>query len=500
MPTKRNESSTVFAADPEGWREQNAGRPAAHLLRELVQNVFDEAATGLSVELGSDSNGARFLVADNVPGGIRDERLIWTLFLSDKKDEPTKRGRMGRGLKELIAVADETLIRTQNAPALLFERVRGKWKRSNPKRHRTEVGTVVQGNVKAWKARDVRAAIEYLMRMRPPEGLAFSVNGERVERKPATETYQLKLPTVVYELEPDGRVERQRTCTTTVELFEELDDEGKPASWVYEMGVPVEPIDFPLSIDVAQRIPLREKRDTMTDPYRRELFAKLVDVRLPLMTPSQLRDNFVLTAAAASEHLSETTKRTISEAWTEGRAYATNPDTFRQATGMHIEAVNLRALPESIRDLTREVGVDVRAVMDNIKSAACREIPRDEESLTQRTFAVVWEHIAIGVRRPCRIVLMKGKPSSVASFDRDSKPLATLRVYVDNLHQTFTNTPLSAEALGLLIHELAHWTPHEHGHGFDFHSDAEDVGGAVAAYVFENADKLRGIIADLSGT
>jgi hypothetical protein len=28
--------SAIFEADPEGFREQNAGRPAAHLVRELV--------------------------------------------------------------------------------------------------------------------------------------------------------------------------------------------------------------------------------------------------------------------------------------------------------------------------------------------------------------------------------------------------------------------------------------------------------------------------------
>lgn len=32
----------IFVADPEGWRSQNLDRPAAHLVRELVQNALDE--------------------------------------------------------------------------------------------------------------------------------------------------------------------------------------------------------------------------------------------------------------------------------------------------------------------------------------------------------------------------------------------------------------------------------------------------------------------------
>lgn len=477
-------TETVFAADPEGFREINAGRPAAHLLRELVQNVFDEQATHLSVQLEFLGDCVEFVVIDDVPGGIRDERLIWTLWLSDKKDAPTKRGRMGRGLKELISVADETLIITESAPALLFERgPRGKWSRSSPKKHRAPRGTIISGQVRLWKKRDMDAAISYLRQMRPPEGLYFSVNRHLVERKAASEFYSLKLPTVIYEQEPDGRIERQRTAVTTVELFAE------ETPFVYEMGIPVEPIDFPLSIDVGQRIPLREKRDTMTDPYRRELFAKLVEARLPLMKPEQLRDNFVLTAAAAKEHLSEATKATITAAWTEGRPYASTPDAFRAATGQHIDVVNLRSLPESIRDLTRETNRDVRDVMAERQLTSGSRILSPLPHLAH--LVRVWERIAAGIGRPCSVHLYSGQPTAQADFNRETK---TLRLFVEVVDPVLLLKPLGADALSLLIHELAHWNPHEHGHGFDFHSDAEEVGGAVAAWLFENRREVEAML------
>ena len=60
---------SVFEVDPEGWRESNAGRPPAHLVRELVQNVFDEAATRLAVTIAWDADtGATVDVVAEAPG------------------------------------------------------------------------------------------------------------------------------------------------------------------------------------------------------------------------------------------------------------------------------------------------------------------------------------------------------------------------------------------------------------------------------------------------
>src|SRR6266850_7591827 len=93
--------SAIFDASPEGFRAQNMARAAAHLLRELIQNTLDEAATICRVTIEhTPKAGVYIRVEDDVPGGIRDERLVFTLWLTDKQDAPTKRGRMGRGLKE----------------------------------------------------------------------------------------------------------------------------------------------------------------------------------------------------------------------------------------------------------------------------------------------------------------------------------------------------------------------------------------------------------------
>ena len=75
---------------------------------EALQNAFDERAGQVTVELGAE----QVVVEDDAEGGIGDERLVYTIFLSDKPDDPTRRGRMGRGLKELLAGMDRATVET----------------------------------------------------------------------------------------------------------------------------------------------------------------------------------------------------------------------------------------------------------------------------------------------------------------------------------------------------------------------------------------------------
>lgn len=164
-------SGVVFGADAEGWRLMNSGRPAAELIREAVQNVFDEVTPEgvfwLDVNVEYEDGGVNFEIIDNIPGGIRDERLIWMIWLSDKGDSPNKRGRMGRGLKELISVADWSLVISEGIPAVEFKRYRAQWTRTSPVKKRPKAGTVIEGRVKMWKKSDADAIAAHLRRMRP---------------------------------------------------------------------------------------------------------------------------------------------------------------------------------------------------------------------------------------------------------------------------------------------------------------------------------------------
>ena len=467
----------VFEASPEGFRAMNLGRPAAHLVRELVQNVLDEAAETCHVDVKwTPKKGIHIRVTDDLYGGIREERLIFTIWESDKQDSPTKRGRMGRGLKEMVSVSDWTSVATQGRPTTLFERSpNGDWSRKTTKTIPSPtVGTIVETQVKAWGERDAEEIVKYLKSIRAPKDMVLFVNGEEVKRKPHLEAYNMRLSSVVFTVENNERRVSNSGFQTVVELFPEAEPK------IYEMGLPIETIDFPLSIDVQQRIPLREQRDTLVTWYRVELFAKLLSARIDHMPTESLRDNYVLKAAEGIHYLSDAAMQKIANAWTEGKPYAASPQMMSVATGQHVQVVNLRTLPEAIRDLVKKVGTDVKQVLRERQTEFC---PQVEPTYEEKRLINCWEWIAEGINKPCVVVVAAGKPNAEASFDRSGN---ILTIYKEVLGEDFFRAPLKVQQLGLLIHELAHWKIHEESHGANFHSDAENVGAAVAVFLMEN--------------
>src|SRR5438552_10995581 len=97
-----------FELSEDGWRRENRARPLGQLLREALQNAFDQRAAHVSVQL--TDRGAT--VEDDAPAGLRRDEYAFTVFLGQKDTPPTWRGRKGRGLKELIAAADTAEVET----------------------------------------------------------------------------------------------------------------------------------------------------------------------------------------------------------------------------------------------------------------------------------------------------------------------------------------------------------------------------------------------------
>jgi hypothetical protein len=82
-----------FAIEDRGFIRQQAGRDPVEIVREVVQNAFDaEQATRIDLCIEHDGSEAIVVIEDD-GGGFRDPAQAYTVFLSDKADDPTKRGR-----------------------------------------------------------------------------------------------------------------------------------------------------------------------------------------------------------------------------------------------------------------------------------------------------------------------------------------------------------------------------------------------------------------------
>ena len=105
-----------LAVSTEGFSEQQRGRPLAHLVKELVQNVLDSVGGAGQIDLTVRPMGPRTAwvrCADDGPGAA-DLSQLNIVFVTGKKDGVTQRGRMGRGFKELLSIATGATVRSHD--------------------------------------------------------------------------------------------------------------------------------------------------------------------------------------------------------------------------------------------------------------------------------------------------------------------------------------------------------------------------------------------------
>src|SRR5690606_22722092 len=146
-------------------------RPLGRLLLEALQNAFDEQASRVDVELGP----RELVVEDDVGAGIVDERLVYTLFFSDKPDDPPRRGRMGRGPRALTAGRDPALAGTVGTT--LGVSAAGRPARAGGRARGTRL---VRG--RAFTESELGRAKQLLRLSIPPKGTTLRVGGQRVRR------------------------------------------------------------------------------------------------------------------------------------------------------------------------------------------------------------------------------------------------------------------------------------------------------------------------------
>lgn len=265
-----------FEISDDGWSRLSASRPLGRLLLEAVQNALDAGATLVAVEL--DEQG--LVVEDDAEAGIADERLVYTLFLSDKPLDPTRRGRMGRGLKELLAAAEQASVEAIGTTIRFDER--GRRSEANARTRGTRI------EVRRRTSADERALAEALVRtVVPPAGVTVRVVGRAIRRpRLALSLPGTDLETVVVE----GGVERAAMRAARLDVFTpRRGEEGH----LLEMGIPIQAWNVPWHCDVDQRVPLSEGRTSAPERYVLAVKAALLEAMIHRLDRRDLRADWV---------------------------------------------------------------------------------------------------------------------------------------------------------------------------------------------------------------
>lgn len=103
-----------LAVSTDGFASMNAGREPSHLVKELVQNALDAIGRKrgtVELTLAPNSTPKTLVVTCRDNGcGMENLRDIRTVFYTSKTDSHLNRGRMGRGFKEMLCLAQKAVV------------------------------------------------------------------------------------------------------------------------------------------------------------------------------------------------------------------------------------------------------------------------------------------------------------------------------------------------------------------------------------------------------
>ncbi len=456
-----------FAVSRKGLRELQEGKPKHFILRELVQNAWDEETKKCAVE-GKWNKGHAFItVEDDNPEGFKDLSHSFTLFApTEKRSDPEKRGRFNLGEKQVLALCEVASVATTKGVMFFDDRGR---RHSKEKR---EFGSKVSVKVKMTK-QEYEEMMEVVKTYLIPRGIGLSVNGERIEYRKPDYVVEAVLPTEIEE----GGVLRPTKRKTKIHILRR-NDKGQ----LYELGLPVCEIDCAYDVDVQQKVPLSPDREKVSSSYLSQIYAEVLNATHEELTEEHSSDVWIRNATANKRVSKEAVKSVIQKRYGE-RAVVANPKDRNSID----EAISKGYRVVYGQELSKEE-------WENIRSAEA--IPSSSE-----LFGETWTtgktvepdenmqavaKLAERIAERCLGVTITIKFSEWESTVAAQYGNCTLTFNVGRLGRGFFKPRISTEILDLIIHELAH----EEGRHIEagYHEAMTKMGGQLVMIALKEPD------------
>lgn len=438
-----------FEISHEGWRRVSAQRSLGRLLLEAIQNAFDAEARNVSVVLDAKA----VVVEDDAKRGFADGRLVYTVFLSDKRDDPQKRGRLGRGLKELIASMDGATVETAGLTVSFDED--GRNEANNSRDHGTRLTLR-----RDFDENELAAARELLRLCIAPKGTTFRVDGKAVRRRKAVLTLSsCELETVFIE---DG-VERASMDDTSLSLYTPRRGEE---THVFEMGVPIDAWDVPWHVDITQRVPLREGRDGVPERFALSLKALLLESLIHrYLDKKDLRADWVHDVISRYPVKGSVLDAFVSRAFPRGAVLGGTSRANDRARQLGAHVIEASAISHGgYLALARVVETSDDYVRRRSAEFEGEDVEPDAD-LERFADTVRWLARRVA-GRVIRVRFFARDPNDAGLLE-DATADAEARILAFNVRGPLRfEDPLDPQTLGVILHELAHLDTPEHDHRF----------------------------------
>ena len=464
----------MLEVDFQSWRRKNLSRPPQELIREAIQNILDENPTEFSLQVKELSKGKIFLqIEDDCPGGIRDLSTTWTLYKTDKRSDPTNRGRMGRGLKELIVVGDKAEILSEKG-FIEFDLLKEK---KTVTAEGGKRGTLIVMHISEWPVSCIEEIEDWCRLIIVPEGVTFKVNGQEIPHREMLESYDdLSLKTVVYD---DSLREHENLRETEVELYEKLRD----VAYIYEMGIPVDVLpDYPYDVNVLQRIPVPPERNHIRETYKKRLYKQLLEHRVHKLSKEEVTADYVgqVIGEAAPDVQDEIIKKRFGANTVIGTNLDHSQNIVMPEKGARLVVTGhlskgwrkaFKARRPTAKKFMRESMEGDSDWFGRTQDSSWSPKVTPYEDLSNRDRKVVdftkWFAENLEPNYSWRIEVVEntypgGRLADCGKEMLNSFLIRLFRKPLNKYCDFFTGSPFTAGGLGIIIHEVSHVCPYKH--------------------------------------
>jgi hypothetical protein len=264
---------------------------------ELLQNGWDQNVSFVDIKTSKEGQWVVLSVEDDDPEGFKDMSHAFTLFAeSEKKPDPTKRGRFNLGEKLVLALCKEAEISSTKG-TVVFNSA-GRSEISVLKR---ATGSMFKGTLRMTND-EYGDMLNTIKRVLPT--VKTTLNGVILPIRPVLRSFEAPLQTELSD--SDGVIRRTiRKCVVNIhEVYP-----GEEA-FIYEMGIPVVSTGDKYHYDVQQRVPLSMERDNVTPSYLQDLRVHVLNAMQDSIDSTDVNDAWVRDAAK-DEKVSSDAVRTI---------------------------------------------------------------------------------------------------------------------------------------------------------------------------------------------
>jgi len=466
MKKERFEVSTL------GMRQLQSGREPWQLAKELVSNAWDEhTANQCKVTIESVTpRQAKLTVFDN-GNGFSDIADAYTLMgYTPKRADPMVRGRFNIGEKEILSVALKATIATGNH-IISFPRTGGRIVRKAPVPYK---GTTIICTV-PWGPRQVETVILWLSRMLPPATIEYTVNGNEIAHREPFYSTDETLETIIESNEP-GKPMRASRRNTTIKLYKEDDP------LLYEMGVPVQTIDCPYSVNVLQKVPLPPNRDMVKDSFLKDVYAVVLNATIDdIQDPSA---TWVRTAVEDKLTEPEVVKNVMTQRYGKNVVLWSSDQRANEKAMSHgYSVVHAKTLSNGERERFGEIGLQHSSSVFPTNYVSVPDYPREK-----------WTPGMVNVAEYSQM-LAKNLPSlgvdinvfifsSMQVGEAASYGNRVLNFNIARLGKAWFNEVL-AHVHALILHELSHHRSLGKGHEHDYYKALEKLTGEAVQLALE---------------